>query len=154
MWGRFLIYQIWYKTNTRKKCSEENHNVYALWYTYKSAFELQGRVKKDELEWISEKFLKLTRGAIIQQKVQSTLEKVSYGDAVKHPKCAQMQYLLMIYQKECSPLEGQMVPALNLLMLLKITLCLKTILKVCFYCFLFLPNVSPLKTVKNAFYFT
>ena len=47
------------------------------------AVELKSRVKKDELKSISEKFPKLTREAIIQQKVQSTLEKGSYIDTVE-----------------------------------------------------------------------
>ena len=42
-----------------------------------------GCVKKAELKSISEKFPKLTREAIIRQKVQSTLEKASYSDAVE-----------------------------------------------------------------------
>ena len=50
---------------------------------YGTHTELKGRVKKDELKSISEKFPKLTHEAIILQKVQSTLEKVSYSDEVE-----------------------------------------------------------------------
>ena len=85
---------------------------------HKCVVELKGRVKKDKLKLISETFLKLTLEAIIQQKVQSTLEKGSYIDAVKHPKCTQIQYLLIMYEKEYSPVEGQMVTVFKLLMLL------------------------------------
>ena len=47
------------------------------------AVELKGKVKKDELKSISENFPKLTREAIIQQKVQSTLEKGRYSDGLE-----------------------------------------------------------------------
>ena len=45
--------------------------------------ELKGRVKKDELKSISEKLPKLIREAIVRQKLQSTLGKGSYSDAVE-----------------------------------------------------------------------
>ena len=52
-----------------------------LWYT--CAVDLKDRVKKDEPKSLREKFPKLTREVIISQKVQSTLEKGSYSDAVE-----------------------------------------------------------------------
>lgn len=87
MWSQFLVYQ----KKVAKKIITFMHSG-----IYKCAFELKGRVKKEELKLISEKFLKLTREVIVQQKAQSTLEKGSYSDAVKHPKCTRIQYLLMI----------------------------------------------------------
>ena len=51
--------------------------------TYTCAVELKGRVKKDELKSISEKFQKRTLEAIIRQKLQTTLVKGSYSDSVE-----------------------------------------------------------------------
>ena len=51
--------------------------------THTCAAELKGWVKKDELKSISQKFPKLTLEAIIRQKVQGTLEKGTYSDAVE-----------------------------------------------------------------------
>ena len=91
--------------------------------TYTCAVEVKGRVKKDELKSISEKFPKLTREVIIRQKVQSA--RVVIVMQWKHPKCTQIQRLLITHEKECSLVEDQMVTALQLLMLLGITLFLK-----------------------------